>query len=567
MKGLYKWVGVFVAIFFYVLMLRGTEAEAATTTDGKTYYDLRTEVDWTGYETQRDIALSFDYVLIQKQSNIWFIYRLCDSNAFSYDAENDYLGIFQKYTVYVNISDRKIFQVNDRRNSNGTVVHPSDMDGSTYFYIGSNFDFTGTKYASYPSQNIDFWEDTSITVDITVNGIDYSVSEDYPYYLALKNPQGNIRLFFSDTPFTASFVDLYTMQFEIAPDANVVKYYWDSGEQNDFLSSRSVSVGFDAFRFKCTGDHMSNYSIPDTNNPLYYVLYEKAAFTLPTETLTAKDLYAALPDELSKYYHIIIFRQDSPNAYDNRILFYGWNDNNANLYIHSSNSQIAALNKKGAVSDYATAYYDESLNAWVLSDDVVLGATTDASYNVPYIFHSDLDLFVCDEWNVWNGLIAYPGDDNRPLVSFDEPEQDEDESLLESILSGIKKLFVSLFVPSDGFFSARVNEITSNFGFWTSVRDTTAVFIDFLKETDFSEPPKVQIDLASVKSKVSYGGKVYILDFSFYEPYKESVDVILSAIMWLVFAWNTYKNLPNIIGGIGGGMQASASLLDDGKED
>lgn len=537
MKGLYKWVGVFVAILIYTLMFQGTEAEAADIADMQKAYDhIITANNLTDY--QYYFCRNSTY-LISKQP-----LSLVEYTSFDYVFEGEYL-----YFTY-NYVSREYTQHNLR--------------------LGINEEQFSTSYANFDfySNDVFLYSPLSLfpSISINVNGTNYTVSESYPYYLALKDLRGNIRLFFSDSPFTASWADLYTMHFEISSDANIVWYYWDSGEENDFLESRAVSTGFESFRFK-PGDHMSNYSIPDTNNPLYFILYEKEAFTLPTETLTAKDLYGALPDELSKYYHIIIFRQDSPTAYDNRILFYGWNDNNANLYIHSTNSQIAALNKKGVVSDYATAFYDESSGAWVISDDVILGATTDASYNVPYIFHSDLDLFVCDEWNLWNGKIAYPADDNRPLVSFEEPEPDEDESLLESILSGIRKLFVSLFVPSDGFFTARVNEISSNFGFWTSIRDTAAVFIDFLKETDFTVPPKIEIDLSLIKSKVNYGGKVYILDFSFYEPYKESVDVILSAIIWLVFAWNTYKNLPNIISGIGGGIQATAALSnDDGKE-
>jgi len=43
--------------------------------------------------------------------------------------------------------------------------------------------------------------------------------------------------------------------------------------------------------------------------------------------------------------------------------------------------------------------------------------------------------------------------------------------------------------------------------------------------------------------------------------------VILSGILWLVFAWNTYKNLPNIISGVSSGAVATASIIQEGKED
>lgn len=568
---------ILVGSILFFMMLRGTEAEAAVnvTVNWKgsvgthMVYDL-TELDWTSYYTGDCTA---EQVISEC---VAFMVRKTYSDRLEY--------YFLKKPIYYN--DVSTGQMNFGVNDGDYAVTVTLLDGvwcvtdagqipvgSNYWFVayngGQNFMLGSSyDYFAYNTQtNIDKQKEImsrnnlsypslfpSVSVDIAVNGTDYIVSESYPYYLALKEPSGDIQLFFSDVPFTGSFADLYTWRIEIPSDANVVWYYWDSEEQNDFLSSRTVasaSTAFDSFYFTSTGDYMSNYSLPETNNPLYYFLTEKAAFN--PEALTAKDLYAALPDELSKYYHIIIFRQDSSKAYDDRILFYGWNDNNANLYIHSSNSQIAALNKKGAVSDYATAYYDESLNTWVISDDVVLGATTDGSYNVPYIYHSDLDLFVCDEWNVWNGQIAYVGDDERPLVSIvdpDSPEADEQDTLIDRFLNGFSNLFKSLFVPSSGFFDAKVNYMKSKFSFYEAISSTGAAILDFFTETDFSEPPKITVNLSAARSKYNYGETAVCLDMSWYEEYKPYVDAFLSGVLWLVFGWNTFKNLPSIISGV-----------------
>ena len=56
-------------------------------------------------------------------------------------------------------------------------------------------------------------------VNIEVNGITYTVSESLRYYLALKETDGSIRLFFSDIPFTGDYVDLYNRGFQVGEDA------------------------------------------------------------------------------------------------------------------------------------------------------------------------------------------------------------------------------------------------------------------------------------------------------------------------------------------------------------
>lgn len=609
MKNLYKWLVGLVVVLYIVLGCNGVKADAAQTVTSNIngiYRDLTIwdidDLDWSEWiskssgwdspstlperiiETYTHLLVTCDPGLNSPNTNS--VYYCFSKSPLDLVVGSSKYNILTAYcyknttlVVHVDYS----FSVPKVTSVTGTIT-PASSPSTSYHgarlysslhgsvVIGSNYDFLANRTESYyldncTRNNLSITSVPTTTCTIVVNGTTYTVTEPLPYYLALKESDGSIRLFFSDGIFTGEYADFYSQSFFSSGEMfTVISYYWDASEQNSFLDSRTVlTAPFPKPYLYLTNsviDYMCNENIYKTCSLLDIYLPQKDSFTSSEDSLTAKDLFSVMPDELYNYNYCIVFQQNSSKAYDDRIVFYGWNDSNANLYIKKSNSQIAALTSKGSVSDYVTAYYDIDSGTWIISDDVVLGATRDGSFNLPVIYHSDVDLLVCDEWRYWE-YVGYMGDSNRPIVSFEEP--DEDDTLLNRFLNGFSKLFKNLFVPSDDYFSRQLASIQEHFGFWTSVRDTANVFVDFLRETDFSDPPKIQIDLSLIKSSVDYGGKVYIIDLSWYEPYKESVDVIISSILWLVFIWNTYKNLPNIIGGIGGGVQATADILNDEK--
>ena len=78
--------------------------------------------------------------------------------------------------------------------------------------------------------------------------------------------------------------------------------------------------------------------------------------------------------------------------------------------------------------------------------------------------------------------------------------------------------------------------------------------------------PTLTLDLGVAQSVYGwdYGGEVQILDLSWYTPYKETVDNIMSGFLWLLFAWGLFKQAPSIISG--GGIIANKSEdISDGK--
>ena len=63
-------------------------------------------------------------------------------------------------------------------------------------------------------------------------------------------------------------------------------------------------------------------------------------------------------------------------------------------------------------------------------------------------------------------------------------------------------------------------------------------------------PPSITVNLSAARSKYNYGDTAICLDMSWYGEYKPYVDTFLSAVLWLTFVWNTFKNLPAIISGV-----------------
>ena len=68
-----------------------------------------------------------------------------------------------------------------------------------------------------------------------------------------------------------------------------------------------------------------------------------------------------------------------------------------------------------------------------------------------------------------------------------------------------------------------------------------------------SGAPIITVDLSAANSKYGYvyGGSVEVLDLSWYAPYKERVDSLVSGFLWLLFLWGLFKSAPAILGGVG----------------
>ena len=106
-------------------------------------------------------------------------------------------------------------------------------------------------------------------------------------------------------------------------------------------------------------------------------------------------------------------------------------------------------------------------------------------------------------------------------------------------------------MPSDDFLSEKVGVIRERFGIVDSVLGTVEVFSSFFERISDSEPPVIELDLGLAESDFNYGGKVSVLDLTWYARFKPTVDTFLSSMIWVFFVWRVFKKLPAIINGLG----------------
>ena len=119
--------------------------------------------------------------------------------------------------------------------------------------------------------------------------------------------------------------------------------------------------------------------------------------------------------------------------------------------------------------------------------------------------------------------------------------------IVEPLLAGLSYMFV----PSADYLSAKVEAIRAEFGFADGIIAGAEMIRDMFSGLD-PEPPVIWIDLTATRGSYYIGEKVKFLDMTWYAEYKPTVDKLLSALIWIVFIWQTFKRLPGIISGVPG---------------
>lgn len=108
-------------------------------------------------------------------------------------------------------------------------------------------------------------------------------------------------------------------------------------------------------------------------------------------------------------------------------------------------------------------------------------------------------------------------------------------------------------MPDTDYVNSKFDALREKFGFANSIMETIgAMGTQLSTATTADSPPQVKIDLGKANSKYDWGSTCYVLDLSWYAPYKPMVDSFLSAVMWAFFVWRLFVALPNIINGISG---------------
>ena len=121
----------------------------------------------------------------------------------------------------------------------------------------------------------------------------------------------------------------------------------------------------------------------------------------------------------------------------------------------------------------------------------------------------------------------------------------------ESIAEAVGNVIKSIFVPDADFITEKWNDIRSRFEFADSITATGEVLVNILDGLD-PEPPVSYIDLGATEGSYNIGGEVAFIDLRWYARYKPTMDLIISAFLWLAFVWRLILKLPGIISGMPG---------------
>lgn len=117
------------------------------------------------------------------------------------------------------------------------------------------------------------------------------------------------------------------------------------------------------------------------------------------------------------------------------------------------------------------------------------------------------------------------------------------------IIEGIGAILDDIFVPDEESINNLINSVTSKFAFIDQIKLTISSLQDMFSDT--TQLPKMSIPLPENKW---FNGQVTLIDLSWYAPYKQYGDLIISAFIYVFFVWRVYIHLPDIISGTGGSV-------------
>ena len=123
----------------------------------------------------------------------------------------------------------------------------------------------------------------------------------------------------------------------------------------------------------------------------------------------------------------------------------------------------------------------------------------------------------------------------------------------------LKKTIASIFIPSQDYLTAKVDALASYFPFVAPIV-TLARTISLGFDVAEPEPPIIYLHLEDTRGSYNLGGTVPFIDMSWYAEYKPIGDALLSSLLWVVFIWRQFRQLPGLISGMPG--EFNSRVLD-----
>ena len=133
-------------------------------------------------------------------------------------------------------------------------------------------------------------------------------------------------------------------------------------------------------------------------------------------------------------------------------------------------------------------------------------------------------------------------------------------SLKQTIIDSIKLALTELFVPSANYWDAKITACKEAFPLFNSILVTGNGLDGFFSGLG-TRPPVIYIDLGSSTSW-AIGGRTIFLDLTWYSKYKPTMDNVISAFLWLLFAWRLFLKVPGLLRGEGGTIDRLNTYLE-----
>ena len=124
-----------------------------------------------------------------------------------------------------------------------------------------------------------------------------------------------------------------------------------------------------------------------------------------------------------------------------------------------------------------------------------------------------------------------------------------DENTPQGIMGLLGNLLESLFVPSQERLDAISNLVSGKFAFVDTLKNVIPTISNTFSENMLNSPT-LSMNLNS--TKYTNAGNYTILDFTWYAPYKQYGDLILTAFIYIFYFWRLFIHLPSVIHGTAG---------------
>jgi hypothetical protein len=115
-----------------------------------------------------------------------------------------------------------------------------------------------------------------------------------------------------------------------------------------------------------------------------------------------------------------------------------------------------------------------------------------------------------------------------------------------------------LFVPSEERLQAIPNTIKSKFAFIDSIITSINSLKDIIN--NLGNAPAITLNLGATKYTSAMNIKV--IDMSFYAPFKNYGDLIITGFFYVFYLWRLFVNISNILNGVPNLYDVSAQFTD-----